>query len=73
MTDVTNASRTNLMDIRSRSWHQPTMEMFGVTLDMLPVIRSNAEVYGTVSQGILKGVPISGKSQNAPSIFFSPS
>lgn len=46
VTDVSNASRTNLMDVRALSWHAPTLEAFGVSPDMLPQIRSNAEVYG---------------------------
>ena len=45
-TDVSNASRTNLMDLQALSWHQPTLELFGVAPRMLPQIRSNAEVYG---------------------------
>ncbi len=48
ITDVTNASRTNLMDVRTLTWHQPTLELFGVSTAMLPEIRSNAEVYGWV-------------------------
>ena len=46
LTDVSNASRTNLMDLSTLTWHQPTLELFGVRPDMLPEIRSNAEVYG---------------------------
>ena len=49
MTDVTNAARTNLMDLASCSWHAPTMRLFGATKAMLPRICSNAEVYGCVS------------------------
>lgn len=46
ITDVSNASRTNLMDLRTLSWHEPTLRLFGVPPAMLPQIRSNAEVYG---------------------------
>ncbi len=46
VTDASNASRTNLMDLRSLSWHEPTLRLFGVPPAMLPQIRSNAEVYG---------------------------
>ncbi|KAL4421980.1 hypothetical protein ABPG77_011003 [Micractinium sp. CCAP 211/92] len=61
ITDVSNASRTNLMDLRTLSWHEPTLRLFGVPPAMLPQIRSNAEVYGTVkAEGPLKGVPIAG-------------
>ncbi|KAK9814067.1 hypothetical protein WJX72_000230 [[Myrmecia] bisecta] len=60
VTDVTNAARTNLMDLHSLSWHEPTMALFGVQRSMLADIRSNAEVYGTVKVGPLAGVPIAG-------------
>jgi sugar (pentulose or hexulose) kinase len=61
VTDASNASRTNLMDLRALAWHEPTLRLFGVSPDMLPDIRSNAEVYGTVAvEGPLQGVPISG-------------
>ena len=46
VTDASNASRTNLMDLRTLSWHEPTLRLFGVPPGMLPQIRSNAEVYG---------------------------
>jgi hypothetical protein len=48
VTDASNASRTNLMDLRALAWHEPTLRLFGVSPDMLPDIRSNAEVYGWV-------------------------
>ncbi|PRW58390.1 Glycerol kinase [Chlorella sorokiniana] len=61
VTDASNASRTNLMDLRSLSWHEPTLRLFGVPPAMLPQIRSNAEVYGTVKgMDALEGVPIAG-------------
>ncbi|KAL4431102.1 hypothetical protein ABPG75_006358 [Micractinium tetrahymenae] len=61
ITDVSNASRTNLMDLATLSWHEPTLRLFGVPPAMLPQIRSNAEVYGTVkAEGPLQGVPIAG-------------
>lgn len=44
LTDASNASRTNLMDLRTLTWHKPTLHLFGVRPDMLPDIRSNAEV-----------------------------
>ena len=46
VTDISNAARTNLMEISSGAWHQPTMALFGATAQMLPTIKSNAEVYG---------------------------
>lgn len=60
VTDVSNAARTNLMDIRSRQWHPKTCTYFGLEPDMLPEIKSNAEVFGYVKDGPLQGVPIAG-------------
>jgi nucleotidyltransferase/DNA polymerase involved in DNA repair len=48
VTDVTNAARTNFMELSSRTWHQPTLQRFGASAAMLPHIRSNAEAYGCV-------------------------
>jgi glycerol kinase len=46
ITDVTNASRTMLMDIHSLTWHDELLSFFGIPERMLPEIRSSAEVYG---------------------------
>src|SRR4051812_16264679 len=45
-TDVTNASRTLLMDLRRLAWHEPSLELMGVPGSLLPQIRSSGEVYG---------------------------
>lgn len=55
VTDVSNASRTNLMDIRSRQWHPDTCAQFGLDVDMLPEIHSNAEIFGHIKEGPLQG------------------
>jgi glycerol kinase len=60
VTDVTNASRTGLMDLSTCTWHAPTAAALGVPLHVLPTIKSNAEVYGHVVGGPLAGVPICG-------------
>lgn len=60
VTDVTNASRTGLMSLRSCTWDAATAGALGVPLHVLPAIRSSAEVYGHVSNGPLAGVPICG-------------
>lgn len=60
VTDVSNASRTMLMELKSGSWHAPTCEAFGIPLGCLPAIRSNAEVYGRITSGALAGVKLSG-------------
>jgi glycerol kinase len=59
VTDVTNASRTMLMDLRTLEWSPKLLEALRVPERMLPEIRSNAEVYGVCSE-VLPGVPVAG-------------
>jgi len=61
VTDVTNASRTMLMDLRTLAWDPEIAAEMGVPLAMLPEIRSSAEVYGHGRpNGMLAGIPIAG-------------
>lgn len=60
VTDVTNGSRTMLMDLQSLSWDDELLEAVGVPRAMLPEIRSSSEVYGRVCRGPLSGVPLAG-------------
>ncbi len=60
VTDVTNASRTLLMDLRTLDWSDELLEVWGVPRAMLPEIRSSSEVVGDVSVGELTGIPIAG-------------
>jgi glycerol kinase len=60
-TDVTNASRTLLMDLETLDWDDDILSEFGVPRAMLPEIRSSSEVYGTAaSESLLREVPIAG-------------
>ena len=59
-TDVTNASRTMLMDLESLDWHEPSLELFGIPRSLLPEIRSSSESYGEVSGTAVGGTPIAG-------------
>jgi glycerol kinase len=60
VTDVTNASRTMLMDLESLEWHEPSIELMGIPRSMLPEIRSSSEVYGEASGTAAGGRPIAG-------------
>ncbi|RKP25506.1 glycerol kinase [Syncephalis pseudoplumigaleata] len=60
VTDITNASRTMLMDIRARTWCSDLCEFFGVPMSSLPEIRSSSEVYGKIAAGPFAGVPLAG-------------
>ena len=60
-TDVTNASRTMLMDIRTLQWREDVCEIFGIPMSMLPEIKSSSEIYGYGRKnGLLIDTPISG-------------
>jgi glycerol kinase len=59
VTDVTNAGRTMLMDVRALEWSEKLLDVLGVPRRMLPEIRPNAEVYGTCT-AVLPGVPVAG-------------
>ena len=59
-TDVTNASRTLLVDLETLAWDDGLLEAFGVPRAMLPEIRSSSGDFGTVAAGPLARVPITG-------------
>ncbi len=61
VTDVTNASRTMLMNIDTLDWNEDIAGDMGIPLTMLPEIRSSSEVYGKGrKQGLLIDTPIAG-------------
>ena len=60
VTDVTNASRTMLMNLKSLKWDDNMCEFFGFSKTILPEIKSSGEVYGYIAHGIMKGKPIAG-------------
>ncbi len=59
VTDVTNASRTMLMDLETLSWDDEILGIMGIPKSMLPEIKASSEVYGTCV-GDLAGVPVAG-------------
>ena len=60
VTDVTNASRTLLMDLRTLAWDEEIAAEMRIPTSLLPEIRSSSEVYGTCQPGILLDVPVAG-------------
>jgi len=61
ITDVTNASRTLLMDLETLQWDEALASAIGVPMSMLPEIHASSEVYGEVkSGGAMQGVKIAG-------------
>jgi glycerol kinase len=59
VTDVSNASRTMLMNLRTLDWDDDLLSAIGVPRSMLPEIRPSSEVYGA-AKGVLAGVPVAG-------------
>jgi glycerol kinase len=62
VTDVSNASRTLLMDLRTRQWERELLDLFGVPRSVLPEIRPSSAVYGT-TRGVKvlpDGIPVAG-------------
>jgi glycerol kinase len=51
-TDVTNASRTQLMNLDTLAWDPELLEIFGIKKEWLPEIRSSSEIYGKTKEGI---------------------
>lgn len=60
ITDVTNASRTQLMNLETLSWDKELLAAFGIPEAMLPKIRSSSETYGAAKEASIKNVPIAG-------------
>src|SRR5438128_545374 len=60
VTDVTNASRTMLMDLHTLDWDDELLSTVGVPRAMLPRIASSSEVYGHIAAGPLAGAPVAG-------------
>jgi glycerol kinase len=60
VTDVSNASRTLLMDLETLEWHQPSLELMGIPRSLLPAIRSSSEVYGDARGTAIGGTPVAG-------------
>ena len=59
VTDVSNASRTLLMDLKTLDWDNEILRILDIPRSMLPKICSSSEVYGT-ARGSLGGVPVAG-------------
>lgn len=60
VTDVTNASRTQLMNLESLDWSEEILRNFDIPRGILPRIASSAEIYGYATPDVVRGVPIAG-------------
>jgi glycerol kinase len=71
-TDVTNASRTMLCDIRTRAWDPELCELLHVPIDALPAIVASSGRIGVTASvdGVPDGVPISGVAGDQQAALF---
>jgi glycerol kinase len=60
ITDVTNASRTQLMDLHTLDWDETQLKLFAIPKAVLPRIVSSSEVYGLAKISPIEGVPVAG-------------
>ncbi|XP_006461787.1 hypothetical protein AGABI2DRAFT_185889 [Agaricus bisporus var. bisporus H97] len=60
ISEVTNASRTLLLNTKTLQWEPCLLEFFGLRKSILPKLVSTSEVYGKLAYGPLAGVPIGG-------------
>jgi glycerol kinase len=71
VTDVSNASRTMLFNIRTLAWDADLIRMLDVPASMLPEVKASSEVYGRVASGLgLDGVPIAGMAGDQQAALF---
>jgi glycerol kinase len=60
VTDVTNASRTQLFNLKTLQWDPSLLAAFDIPASMLPAVRSSSEIYGEATVAAFEGVPIAG-------------
>jgi glycerol kinase len=60
-TDVTNASRTMLFNIRNQQWDEELLQLFNIPKSMLPEVKQSSEIYGETSGSVFAHkIPIAG-------------
>ena len=69
VTDVSNASRTMLLNIKTGDWDAELLELFEVPRSILPEVRSSSEVYGAASH-FSPGIPIAGMAGDQQAALF---
>jgi glycerol kinase len=60
ITDVTNASRTQLMNLETMAWDPEILKKLGIPASVLPKIEPSSKVYGKILVGAMAGVPLAG-------------
>ncbi|HLL54956.1 MAG TPA: glycerol kinase GlpK [Myxococcaceae bacterium] len=72
VTDVSNASRTLLMDLKKLAWDDEMRALFGVPAGVLPAIRGSAEPYGATlgMKSLPDGIPVAGMAGDQQAALF---
>jgi glycerol kinase len=60
VTDVTNASRTQLLNLKTLDWDEELLRAFDIPREILPRVRSSSEIYGEAVPPAIAGVPVAG-------------
>jgi len=70
-TDVTNASRTSLFDIRANRWDPELCRLFRVPEAILPAVHENSRIFGTTAPGLFDAqIPIAGMAGDQQAALF---
>ena len=70
-TDVTNASRTMLFDIRRHAWDEALLDVLQVPASVLPEVRASSHIYGTTDPGLFgAAIPVAGVAGDQQSALF---
>jgi glycerol kinase len=71
-TDYSNASRTQLFNIHTLAWDDKLLELFSLTPEMMPEVRSSDAFFGTTAPGLFeKEIPIAGVLGDSHAAFFA--
>jgi glycerol kinase len=72
VTDVSNAARTSLMNLKSRRWDADLLKLFEVPAELLPEIRPSSGLLGHTRgvRGLPDGIPISGVAGDQQAALF---
>ena len=71
VTDITNASRTMLFNIRTQQWDDELLELIGIPKSMLPEVKQSSEIYGETATTIFASkIPIAGMAGDQHAALF---
>ena len=71
LTDVSNASRTLLLNIKTLDWDEDLLRIFDVPRTILPEICSSSEIFGEISAiEEMKGIPLAGLAGDQQAALF---